>query len=112
MPAGKRTIFEKAVTLNSYIYQRLGVVNLLRRFTKQKELFRPAKTQFATAFITLSRIHVQKNNLKAMFTSEEWVHSKWSLQVKEFQNLSSVLPFGIMWCGHLRSRVLLCMYFA
>ena len=33
------------------------------------ELLRPAKTQFATAFITLSQLHEQKNNLRKMFTS-------------------------------------------
>ncbi|RVW53215.1 hypothetical protein CK203_115599 [Vitis vinifera] len=42
------------------------------RFTGQRELLRPAKTRFATAFITLSRLHEQKNNLRKMFTSSDW----------------------------------------
>ncbi|XP_057985276.1 uncharacterized protein LOC131170224 [Hevea brasiliensis] len=33
-----------AVTLNGYIYIRSGVVNMLRRFTSEKELIRPAVT--------------------------------------------------------------------
>ncbi|RVW59019.1 hypothetical protein CK203_107797 [Vitis vinifera] len=46
-----------------------GLLNMMRRFTGQRELLRPAKTLFATAFITLSRLHEQKNNLRKMFTS-------------------------------------------
>ena len=40
---------------------------MMRRFTRQKELLRPAKTSFATAFITLSQLYEQKKNLKKMF---------------------------------------------
>ncbi|KAK2649320.1 hypothetical protein Ddye_016809 [Dipteronia dyeriana] len=69
--------FERAIMINSYIYGRTGVVNMLRKYTNMKELLRPAKTRFATAFITLSRIHSQKANLRKMFTSEEWAKSKW-----------------------------------
>ncbi|XP_059639566.1 uncharacterized protein LOC132281935 [Cornus florida] len=50
----------------------------MRNFTHKKELLRPAKTRFATCFITLSSIHKQKNNLRKMFTSEEWNRSKWA----------------------------------
>ena len=50
----------------------------MRRYTSQRELLRPAKTQFGTAFITLSSIHNQKSNLRKMFTSEEWSTSKWA----------------------------------
>ncbi|KAL6321733.1 hypothetical protein AAG906_031247 [Vitis piasezkii] len=42
---------------------------MMRWFNGQKELLRSTKTRFATAFITLSRLHEQKNNLKKMFTS-------------------------------------------
>lgn len=77
----KRT-FAKAIYLNSFIYTRPGVVNMLRKFTNRKELLRPAKTRFATAFITLSRIHEQKNNLRKMFTSEEWNTSKWAKEAQ------------------------------
>nr|CAN68696.1 hypothetical protein VITISV_031484 [Vitis vinifera] len=40
---------------------------MMRRFNGQNELLRPTKTQFATAFITLSRLHEQRNNLKKTF---------------------------------------------
>ncbi|XP_058005412.1 uncharacterized protein LOC110632845 [Hevea brasiliensis] len=72
---------KRAVTLNGYIYIRPGVVNMLRRFTGERELIRPAVTRFATAFLTLQRIHKHKVNLRKMFTSEEWTKSKWAKEL-------------------------------
>lgn len=54
------------------------MVNMLRQFTNERELIRPAKTRFATAFLTLERIHKQQGNLKTMFVSEKWKASKYS----------------------------------
>ena len=71
LPNIKRNL-ERAISLNGYIYNRSGLLNMMRHFTGQRELLRPAKTRFATAFITLSRLHKQKNNLRKMFTSAEW----------------------------------------
>ncbi|XP_010525599.1 PREDICTED: uncharacterized protein LOC104803372 [Tarenaya hassleriana] len=51
---------------------------MMRRFTNQRNLHRPAVTRFATSFITLSQFHKQKNNLRKMITSQEWNGSKWS----------------------------------
>ena len=81
LPNIKRTL-ERAISLNGYIYNRSGLLNMMRHFTGQKELLRPAKTRFATAFITLSRLHEQKNNLRKMFTSAEWSESKWAKEQK------------------------------
>ncbi|XP_059635849.1 uncharacterized protein LOC132278033 [Cornus florida] len=75
IPSISRTM-QRAVELNSYIYMRPKLLNIMRNFTHKKELLRPAKTRFATCFITLSSIHKQKNNLRKMFTSEEWNRSK------------------------------------
>lgn len=69
---------KKAMALNAYIYNHPGLLNMMRRFTNQRELLRPAKTRFATAFITLSSIYQQKSNLRKMFTSEDWTSSKWA----------------------------------
>ena len=49
-----KKIIERAISISGYIYNRTGLLNMIRRFTKQRELLRPAKTRFATAFITLS----------------------------------------------------------
>ena len=61
LPNIKRTL-ERAISLNGYIYNHFELLNMMRHFTGQRELLRPAKTRFATAFITLSRLHEQENN--------------------------------------------------
>ncbi|RVW75586.1 hypothetical protein CK203_056441 [Vitis vinifera] len=81
LPNIKRTL-ERAISLNGYIYNRSRLLNMMRRFTGQRELLRPVKTRFATAFITLSRLHEQKNNLRKMFTSSDWSDSKWAKEQK------------------------------
>ncbi|TXG48622.1 hypothetical protein EZV62_024497 [Acer yangbiense] len=43
IPNMKQT-FERAISVHSYIYGRTGLVNMMRQFTKMKELLRPAKT--------------------------------------------------------------------
>ncbi|RVW44255.1 hypothetical protein CK203_099607 [Vitis vinifera] len=53
LPNIKRTL-ERAISLNGYIYNRSGLLNMMRQFTGQRELLRPAKTPFATTFITFS----------------------------------------------------------
>ncbi|KAL0413790.1 UNVERIFIED_CONTAM: hypothetical protein Sradi_1580700 [Sesamum radiatum] len=45
-------------------------------------MVRPAKTRFATAFLTLKRFHVQKGNLKKMFTSERWSKSRYARETQ------------------------------
>lgn len=79
---GKITVIsntlKRGMTLNSYIYVRPGLVNMLREFTGQKDLVRAAVTRFATAFLTLESIHKQKANLRKMFTSDKWTNSKWA----------------------------------
>ncbi|RVW67494.1 hypothetical protein CK203_063042 [Vitis vinifera] len=52
------------ITDNHSSYVMAGLLNMMRRFTRQKELLRPAKTSFATAFITLSQLYEQKKKLE------------------------------------------------
>ncbi|XP_028073436.1 uncharacterized protein LOC114275578 isoform X2 [Camellia sinensis] len=77
LPNFKKT-FERAIGVHSYIYNRPSLLNMMRSFTQLKELVKPAKTRFATAFLTLQRLYQQRNNLRKMFTSEEWTKSKWA----------------------------------
>ncbi|XP_019238707.1 PREDICTED: uncharacterized protein LOC109218776 [Nicotiana attenuata] len=65
------TVFGQGVRLYSYISQRPLLLNMMRRFTMQKSLVKPGKTRFATAFLTLSSLHCQKDNLRKMVTSED-----------------------------------------
>ena len=68
---------------------------MMRRFTKQRELLRSAKTWFATAFITLSRINEQRNNLR-MFTSLHWIESKWANEQKG-KNVANIIFMSSFW---------------
>lgn len=77
LPTIKRTI-KRAIELTGYIYNFTSLINMMRHFTGQRNLLRPATTRFATSFLTLSNIHKQKENLRKMFTSEDWTHSNWA----------------------------------
>ncbi|RVW91134.1 hypothetical protein CK203_039963 [Vitis vinifera] len=72
----------QVITDNHSSYVMAGLLNMMRQFTRQRELLRPAKTRFATTFITLLRLHEQKNNLRKMFTSTDWSDSKWAKEQK------------------------------
>lgn len=58
--------------ISNFIYVRLGLLNMMRWFTNQKELIKLAKTCFAIGFIILSSIHRQENNLRKMFILDKW----------------------------------------
>ncbi|KAH6767242.1 hAT dimerization domain-containing protein / transposase-like protein [Perilla frutescens var. hirtella] len=72
-----KNALKKCIFMNGYIYNHVSLVNMMRRFTSQRNLHRPAVTRFATSFITLAQYHKQKSNLRKMVTSEEWSSSKW-----------------------------------
>ncbi|WOL01274.1 hypothetical protein Cni_G09990 [Canna indica] len=74
----KEHIEKGYMILNSYIYVRPGLVNMLREFIGRKDLVRAVVTRFAIAFLTLESIHKQKANLRKMFTSDKWTNSKWA----------------------------------
>ena len=77
IPRLKKT-FERGIAVHNYIYNRPTLLNMMRCYTNLKNLIKPAKTRLATAFLTLSRMHQQKNNLRKMVTSEDWTSSKWA----------------------------------
>ncbi|KAL9663402.1 hypothetical protein QQ045_018788 [Rhodiola kirilowii] len=80
IPRIKGTI-KNAIILNSYIYNHIGVLNLMRKYTMKRDLLRPAITRFATTFITFKSLYDQKANLRRMFTSDDWRKTKWSNEV-------------------------------
>ena len=70
LPNIKRTL-ERAISLNGYIYNHSGLLNIMRQLTVLRELLRLSKTRFAFSFITLSRLDEKKNNTLKMFTSSD-----------------------------------------
>ncbi|CAH1447076.1 unnamed protein product [Lactuca virosa] len=73
-----KSSLKKCMLANGYIYTHVAIVNMMRNFTNQRNLHRPAITRFATSFITLSQFHKQKDNLRKMVLSKEWNKSKWA----------------------------------
>ncbi|KAE8668729.1 3-hydroxyisobutyryl-CoA hydrolase 1-like [Hibiscus syriacus] len=87
---------KRAMALNGFIYSRTGVVNMMRKFTGKRELVRTAITRFATAYITLHSIQVQKENLRKMFTSDEWRKSKYSKEHGD-KRVASIVLMPTFW---------------
>ena len=54
------------------------VLDLFRKFSKKRELTRPAITRFATSYLTLKSFDETRVQLRAMFSSIAWVESSYS----------------------------------
>ncbi|XP_035841350.1 uncharacterized protein LOC118488219 [Helianthus annuus] len=76
-----KEMLKSAMFVNAYIYNHVGLVNMMRRFTNSHNLHRPAVTRFATSFITISQMHKQKHILQKMIVSSEFLNSKWGKEV-------------------------------
>ncbi|KAJ0877239.1 putative HAT dimerization domain, ribonuclease H-like superfamily [Helianthus annuus] len=76
-----KEMLKSAMFVNAYIYNHVGLVNMMRRFTNSHNLHRPAVTRFATSFITISQMHKQKHNLQKMIVSSEFLNSTWGKEV-------------------------------
>ncbi|KAK9995175.1 hypothetical protein SO802_024878 [Lithocarpus litseifolius] len=82
---------ERAIQLTGYIYNHGGVLNMMRENTKQRELARAGKTRFCTSYLTIKSIYKQKHNVRAMFTSEEWVCSRWAKEANAKRVVEMIL---------------------
>ncbi|XP_059598441.1 uncharacterized protein LOC104881364 [Vitis vinifera] len=85
------TTLSRARQVVKFIYGHTWVLSLMRTFTKNHELIRPAITQFATAFLTLQSLYNQKQALIAMFSSEKWCSSTWVKKIEGVKTRSTVL---------------------
>jgi len=63
---------DSAKGVTKFIYNHAAVLSLMRQFTSDKELVRPAITRFATSFISLQSLLTSKWELQSMFLSPEW----------------------------------------
>nr|GMD48668.1 uncharacterized protein LOC109167856 [Ipomoea batatas] len=69
--------YKRALKLSVYIHSKTKLLNWLRKYTRKRDLVKYAKTRFATAFLTFKRLHEQKNNLRKLFNSEEFLTSSY-----------------------------------
>ncbi|XP_019430825.1 PREDICTED: uncharacterized protein LOC109338134 [Lupinus angustifolius] len=63
-------VVSQASNITKYIYNHCYALYLMRKHTGGTEILRPASTRFATNFIALQSILVQKDTLRAMVTSK------------------------------------------
>ncbi|KAJ9557009.1 hypothetical protein OSB04_011623 [Centaurea solstitialis] len=82
---------ERVISVNTYIYNRTFLLNMMGDFTGQRDMVRPAKTRFATAFIMLNCFRTHKKSLQKMFTSEKWTKRKFAKEAGERQTLNTIL---------------------
>ena len=57
--------------ITGFIYNSLKVVNLMKVFTKDKDLLRPRITHFSTEFISLESLIRYEADLKKICTTNE-----------------------------------------
>ena len=63
---------DQAKMITEFIYNNLKVVNLMKVFTKDRDLIRPGITHFATEFISFESLIRYEADLKRMCTTNEW----------------------------------------
>ncbi|XP_068669482.1 uncharacterized protein [Aristolochia californica] len=69
---------DHAQAITRFIYNHSMVLNMMRKFTDGKELLLPFVSRVATNFLALHHMVTLKDNLKAMFASQEWIDCQYS----------------------------------
>ncbi|XP_061341822.1 uncharacterized protein LOC133288137 [Gastrolobium bilobum] len=82
---------EHAAKITKYVYNHCHLLYLMIKFTGGKEILRPDPTRFATNFIALQSILAQKDALREMVTSRDWISSAYSKDVKAKKFVEQVL---------------------
>nr|XP_033508844.1 uncharacterized protein LOC104121638 [Nicotiana tomentosiformis] len=90
------SVFTKAVKVYSYLSQRPLLLNLMRKFTNERNLVRPAKTRFATAFLTLHSFYLQKKKLRKLVLSNEWKDNRYAKEAAG-KETAKVLISPLFW---------------
>ncbi|XP_073040130.1 uncharacterized protein [Primulina eburnea] len=75
-------ILEKAKALTIFIYAHHRTLAIMRKYSKKSDIVRPGVTRFATSFLTLESFKDKKDQLRLMFTSDEWSKTKLRSSVK------------------------------
>jgi len=65
-------IVDSSKSITKFIYNHVAVLNLMRKFTNNKDLVRLSITQFVTSFISLQSLLNSMWDVKRMFLLEEW----------------------------------------
>ncbi|PKI34564.1 hypothetical protein CRG98_045101 [Punica granatum] len=72
------TVLEDAKTFIRYIHSNASTLNMTKKFYGGKELMRPGITRSVSDFLCLRAIVVHEENLKHIFSHNEWLSSIYS----------------------------------
>jgi len=84
-------IVSHASKITKYIYNHCYALFLMRQHTGGRDMLRPALTRFATNFIALQSILAQKDALRAMVTSRDWIGSTYAKDSKAKKFVKQIL---------------------
>ncbi|CAH1422661.1 unnamed protein product [Lactuca virosa] len=73
-----KKFLDQAKKLTIFIYAHHKILAMMRSYTNKREIIRPGVTRFASAFLTLQSLSEKKEQLRHMFSSNEWEECKFS----------------------------------
>ncbi|CAN0906390.1 hypothetical protein LINGRAHAP2_LOCUS24214 [Linum grandiflorum] len=91
-----KTTINKGRKITNFIYGRSMLISIMKEFTKDQDLIRPAVTRFATAYLTLGCLSKHKGDLMSMFSSEKWKKSAFSSS-REGKRIQGIVMDGRFW---------------
>ncbi|CAN0919502.1 hypothetical protein LINGRAHAP2_LOCUS31490 [Linum grandiflorum] len=86
----------KAKKITNFIYARSMLISIMKEFTENRDLIRPAVTRFATSYLTLGCLNEHKGELMTMFSSEKWRKSKFS-SLPDGKRVQGIVLDGRFW---------------
>lgn len=91
-------VLKEANMIIKYIYSNDWILDMMRKFSGGEEfvLVRPRITKFVAIFLFLRALVIQEDNLKHMFSHEEWLSSTYSRH-PEAQAIKSLLCLERFW---------------
>ncbi|XP_057444668.1 uncharacterized protein LOC130736914 [Lotus japonicus] len=87
---------KRGISLVDFFYNHTLALNIMRKYTNKSELVRHGVTRFATTFLTLRRLYTQRNNLRKMFTSDDWTKTTLA-KVTKGKGAANVVLMNTFW---------------
>lgn len=102
-----KSAISKAKVLTTFIYSHAKTLNMMKHFTKKRDIIRPGQTRFATTFLTLQSVMDKKDKLRLMFSSDEWRACKWSKTRVGEQ--AAAMVYNVTWWQQVSMSLKVCI---
>nr|KAJ0192420.1 hypothetical protein LSAT_V11C800400730 [Lactuca sativa] len=93
-----KKILDQAKKLTIFIYAHHKTLAMMRSYTNKREIIKPGVTRFASAFLTLQSLSEKKEQLRHMFSSNEWEECKFFGKPKGIASYKTVTSVQF-WSG-------------